>query len=119
MLLPITNITNVINSQDRHLSSRNLPKKKSTEIGPVKLQDFVGQSKVDAAIKGETFFLVVGHTHEDLDQLFSVFARELRQKPATTRDALLQDWGHPDTHHQAIRLQALHACPKGSDNPPN
>ncbi|XP_071086174.1 uncharacterized protein [Haliotis cracherodii] len=112
-------ITNLINSQDRHLSSRNLPKKKSTEIGPVKLQDFVGQSKVDAAIQGETFFLMVGHMHEDLDQLFSVFARELRQKPATTRDALLQDWGHPDTHHQAIRLQALHACPKGSDNPPN
>ncbi|XP_048256120.1 uncharacterized protein LOC124125189 [Haliotis rufescens] len=112
-------LTNVINSQGRHLSSRNLPKRKNTEIGPVKLQDFVGQSKVDAAIQGETFFLMVGNTHEDVDQPFSVFARELRQKPATTRDALLQDWGHPDTHHQAIRLQALHACPKGSDNPPN
>ncbi|XP_046582541.1 uncharacterized protein LOC124289914, partial [Haliotis rubra] len=35
-------------------------------------------------------FLMVGHTHEDVDQLFSVFARELRQKPAATRDALLQ-----------------------------
>ncbi|XP_067660460.1 uncharacterized protein [Haliotis asinina] len=35
-------------------------------------------------------FLMVGHTHEDVDQLFSVFARELRQRRAATCEALLQ-----------------------------
>jgi hypothetical protein len=38
----------------------------------------------------DLMFLRVGHTHENIDQMFSCFARQLRKKPAYSLPALVQ-----------------------------
>ncbi|XP_019628130.1 PREDICTED: uncharacterized protein LOC109472715 [Branchiostoma belcheri] len=45
---------------------------------------------LDIVKKVKVSYLMVGHTHEDIDQLFSKIQSLLRRKSATTMDALLQ-----------------------------
>ncbi|VDI31378.1 Hypothetical predicted protein [Mytilus galloprovincialis] len=46
-------------------------------------------------------FLYVGHTHEDIDQMFSVFADRLRHTDATTL---------PELHQHVYNAQELNGC---------
>ncbi|XP_071125906.1 uncharacterized protein [Mytilus edulis] len=46
-------------------------------------------------------FLYVGHTHEDIDQIFSVFSDRLRHTDATTV---------PELHQNLYNAQELHGC---------
>eukprot|EP00058_Branchiostoma_floridae_P012161 XP_002597649.1 hypothetical protein BRAFLDRAFT_77449 [Branchiostoma floridae] len=45
---------------------------------------------LDIVKKVKVSYLMVGHTHEDIDQLFSKIQSQLRRKPATTVDMLLK-----------------------------
>ena len=45
-------------------------------------------------------FLPVGHTHEDVDQMFSRFAVALRNEDAKTLDSLLTRFVQPDPGHR-------------------
>ena len=49
---------------------------------------------VGAATDVEVYFLMVGHTHEDIDALFSVIADKLRQSDGTARAVTTDDLKH-------------------------
>lgn len=49
---------------------------------------------VGAATDVEVYFLMVGHTHEDIDALFSVIADRLRQRDGTARAVTTEDLKH-------------------------